>query len=153
MNKNPPPPAVRSARADDLAALLALEALFPGDRLSPRQFRHHLASPTAQLRVAHDATGVAGYALLLLRRGSTVARLYSIVVDPRWRGRGIGALLLADAEQIAREAGATRLRLEVRADNATAIALYRQRGYGVIGQRAGYYEDGADALRFERVLD
>lgn len=143
---------IRAARPADLAALLALEALFPGDRLSPRQFRHHLHNPRARLRVLRRAGRLAGYALLLLRRGSRVARLYSIVIDPAERGRGFGARLLVDAEIQARRSGAQELRLEVRSDNGTAIALYEARGYYRLGRRAGYYEDGAAAWRYARLL-
>lgn len=142
----------RDGRPEDLAALLALEAQFPGDRLSARQFRRHLASPSAHLRVIDAGTTLAGYALVFRRRGSTVARLYSIAVDPSVRGRGIGAALLADAEAVERAAGATALRLEVRIDNAAAIALYRSRGYREFGRHAGYYADGVDALRMEKAL-
>ena len=143
---------IRAARPADLAVLLALEALFPGDRLNPRQFRHHLRNPRARLRLLRHAGRPVGYALLLLRHGSRVARLYSIVVDPAERGRGHGARLLADAERQARRAGAAELRLEVRTDNLAAAALYEGRGYRRIGRRADYYEDGAAAWRYGRSL-
>ena len=143
---------LRPARPADLAALLALEAMFPGDRLSPRQFRRHLASPRARLRVAMFKGTLAAYALTLLRRGSAVARLYSIAVDPAWRGHGLGAALLIDAQEQALRAGCDRLRLEVRADNAAAIALYRHAGFREFGRHPCYYEDGCDALRFEKLL-
>src|SRR5688500_10878027 len=55
---------IRAARPADLPALLALEALFPGDRLSPRQFRHHLRNPRARLRALRRAGRLVGYALL-----------------------------------------------------------------------------------------
>ena len=145
--------ALRDARSCDLERLLALEAMFPGDRLSARQFRRHLSSPTARLRVAEFDGALAGYALLFVRRGSAVARLYSIAVDPAQRGAGLGALLLADVEQLARNAGRGILRLEVRADNVAAIALYRRAGYREQGRIPGYYEDGCDALRFGKALD
>ena len=142
----------RDGRPDDLPALLALEAFFPGDRLSARQFRRHLTSNSACLRVIDLGKSLAGYALLFRRRGSTVARLYSLAVAPSARGRGIGGVLLADAEAAARAAGASTLRLEVRVDNVAAIALYRSRGYREFGRHAGYYADGADALRFDKNL-
>ena len=145
--------ALRDARSCDLERLLAPEAMFPGDRLSARQFRRHLSSPTARLRVAEFDGALAGYALLFVRRGSAVARLYSIAVDPAQRGAGLGALLLADVEQLARNAGRGILRLEVRADNVAAIALYRRAGYREQGRIPGYYEDGCDALRFDKALD
>lgn len=150
--QTPPRAAVRDASAVDLPGLLALEQLFPGDRLSLRQFRHHMASPSARLRVAVVADKPAGYALTLLRKGSGVARLYSIVVDPARRGLGLGEALLSDAGQQARRAGKTELRLEVREDNAAAIALYRRTGFAPFGRSEGYYEDGCAALRFTRQL-
>jgi ribosomal-protein-alanine N-acetyltransferase len=144
---------LRDARPSDLEALLQLESRFPGDRMRRRQFRHHLASPSARLRLAMVDGTPAGYALTLLREGSTVARLYSIVVDPAWRGLGLGAALLADAQEQARKAQRTRLRLEVREDNPAAIALYRREGFVEFGRHENYYEDGCAALRFERTLD
>jgi len=144
--------ALRDARPCDLERLLALEAMFPGDRLSARQFRRHLSSPTARLRVAEFDGALAGYALVFLRRTAAAARLYSIAVDPARRGAGIGAALLADAELQARAAGRDRLRLEVRADNDAAIALYRREGFLQFGVHRSYYEDGCDALRLEKPL-
>ena len=132
--------------------MLALEARFPGDRLSARQFRHHLKNARARLRVVVYSGAVIGYALVFLRAGSRVARLYSIAVDPDWRGHRLGARLLADAERQAVRAGAAVLRLEVRTDNAAAIGLYETQGYRHFARIPGYYEDGAAARRYEKVL-
>ncbi|MCI1710946.1 MAG: GNAT family N-acetyltransferase [Chiayiivirga sp.] len=150
MQRGPAALAPRRARASDLPALLAVEAHFPGDRLGARQFRHHLRNPRARLRVLAGAGVIAGYSLILLRAGSRRARLYSIALDPAWRGRGFGALLLADAEVQARRAGASAMRLEVRADNLAATALYEARGYRRIVFLPGYYEDGGDGWRYEK---
>jgi ribosomal-protein-alanine N-acetyltransferase len=144
--------ALRDARVADLDALLALEAQFPGDRLSPRQMRRHLSNPRARLRVAVRDAQVCGYALVFLRAGSATARLYSIAVAASARGLGLGARLLADAERAARKAGKTALRLEVRDDNAVAVALYRGRGYRRVATLRGYYEDGGDGTRYEKAL-
>ncbi|MCK7592834.1 GNAT family N-acetyltransferase [Pseudomarimonas salicorniae] len=142
---------IRPATLTDLPRLLDLEARFPGDRLSPRQFRHHLRSPRAVLRLA-EAGSVVGYSMLLRHGQRPAWRLYSIVVDPDCRGRGWGARLLDDALEQARRAGAPGLTLEVRADNAAALALYRARGFEEIGLRAGYYDDGVAAVCLRRVL-
>jgi ribosomal-protein-alanine N-acetyltransferase len=146
------PVTLRPARLADLDALLALEAQFPGDRLSPRQLRAHIDNPRARLRVLGEAGRIAGYALVFLRRGSRIARLYSIVVDPARRGRGHGLRLLRDAERQAHAAGAAELRLEVRADNAGAIALYEGQGYRRLAVLPGYYADGAAGWRYARAL-
>lgn len=143
---------LRTARAGDLPALLALEAHFPGDRLSPRQFRHHLGNARARLRVAAEGARVLGYHLVLLRAGSRWARLYSIAVDPAARGRGLGRRLLADAERRARAAGCSGLRLEVRQDNAAAVALYESAGYHRVAALPAYYADRAPGWRYARTV-
>lgn len=145
---------VRTAAPADLDALVALELrAFRGDRMSRAQYRRHLASPSAVVLVADAAdAGLLGSALVFFRAGSTLARLYSIATAPAARGRGIGAGLLAAAEQAASRRGSRTLRLEVRVDNAAAIGLYERAGYRRIGRYAGYYEDGADAWRYEKPL-
>jgi ribosomal protein S18 acetylase RimI-like enzyme len=148
---NSPNPRFRSARPGDARALDVLEQrCFALDRLSLRQYRRHLASPTARVLVAAVAGAIVAAAVVFLRRGSDLARLYSIAVDPDWRGHGLGAALLTRVERAARTAGARGLRLEVRADNTAAQALYAGAGYRLFGCIERYYEDGAAALRFER---
>src|SRR4029079_15655132 len=44
------------------------------------------------------------------------------------------------------------MRLEVRLDNAPAIARYHKAGYRQFGRRPAYYEDRSDALLFEKRL-
>lgn len=148
----PPALHLRPARATDLPALLALEAMFPGDRMSARQFRHHLGSPRARWQLAVEDGQVLGYSLLLLRRGSERARLYSIAVAPSARGRGLGRRLLAAAERQAAAAGCRAVSLEVRQDNRAANALYRDAGYQPTAVLPGYYEDGAPGWRYLRHL-
>ena len=148
------PPLIRDATLEDVGRLLALEAdSFGYDRIPARSFRRFVAAPTAELRVVAYGNGVAGYYLLLFRARSSIARLYSIAVDGAARGRGLATAMLDDAEAIARRRGAARLGLEVRTDNADAIRLYEKRGYVMTGQLPDYYEDGAEARRYEKPLD
>jgi len=144
---------LRNADPADVAGLVSLETdVFASERLSPRSFRRLIAAQSAACRVAVADAMLAGYDVLLFRRGSTVARLYSIAVAPGFRGQGLAAILMRDAEEVARERGSRRLRLEVRADNAGAIRLYERLGYRPFHRVAGYYADGAHALRYERGL-
>lgn len=142
----------RRAEPGDLPALAEIEAhAFLTDRLSPRSLRDYLKSASAALIVAEETTaGIVGYALVRFRRGTSVARLYSIAVSDKARGRGIGEQLIAAAEEEARQSGELFMRLEVRADNAAAMALYRRLGYREFGRHLGYYEDNADAIRLEK---
>jgi len=144
--------AVRAAERD-LDGLVALEnKVFPGDRLSRRSFRYYLDTPTAIMRVLRIEGTVAGYSLTAFRKGSILARLYSIAVDPAFAGQGLGSQLLAACERDCRAQHCTALRLEVRIDNKPAIALYERRGYTRFDQVDDYYDDGTSALRFEKLL-
>ena len=144
---------VRPAAQSDLEELLRLEKVaFETDRISRRSFRRFLESNAAAILVADTGAGLSGYVLLLLRRGTALARLYSIAVDPNLQGQGIGRLLIEAAESFAFDADRIVLRLEVRTDNAVAQALYKKRGYRDCGHVAGYYEDGCDAIRMQKLL-
>ncbi len=148
-----PAPALRLADSGDLDALTTLEvAAFPADRISRRSFRYLLSRPTAETIVAEIGGKLAGYAMILFRAGTSLARLYSIAVDPALRQTGIGKLLLEAAEQSAFGHDRILLRLEVRADNERAIRFYQANGYHPIGRHEDYYSDHADALRFEKLL-
>jgi ribosomal-protein-alanine acetyltransferase len=142
---------LRPGRPADVAALSDLEnRAFSYDRMSRRGFRRIVASPSAVLIVAEQDGRCAGYALVFFRRQSRVARLYSIAVEPARGGRGIGRALLAAAEDAARRRRVRLIRLEVREGNAAAIARYRKSGYVETGRRMRYYDDGGNALRFEK---
>lgn len=143
----------RNATTGDIDALVRIEERsFETDRISRRSFRALIARPTAETIVAELDGAVCGYAMILFRHGTALARLYSIAVDPEVKGRGIGALLLAEAERAAYAHDRLLMRLEVREDNAAAIELYRRRGYRPIGRYLDYYADHSVALRFEKTL-
>ena len=145
--------AVRAAVPTDLATLQAIEtACFTQDRLSPRAMARHLRSGNADVLLATLGADPAGYALLLYRSTTSLARLYSIATLPSARGKGVGRRLMDALERAARKRGCDRLRLEVREKNRPAIALYEALGYRRIGRYENYYEDGAPALRFEKQL-
>ena len=144
---------IRRATRADLPGLLALErSAFTTDHLSERQYRHHLNNDAAEVLAACDGSGLLGKAVVFFRRGSDIARLYSIAVAHDARGRGVGEALLDAAEARARARGAACMRLEVRQDNPGAMRLYERRGYARFGMRSAYYEDGADAWRYEKRL-
>lgn len=144
---------IRRATIGDLDALVELEnASFAVERMSARQLRRHLESLSAEIFVATRDRQVVGAAVLFFRRTTHVARLYSIAVAASERGSGLGASLLAAAEQAARRRGSRTLRLEVRSDNLRAQRLYERHGYRRFGLHRGYYEDGHDAQRYEKAL-
>jgi len=78
-----------------------------------------------------------GFALIRSIAGE--AELLTSAVDPAERRNGIGARLVARALIRAQAQGADTCFLEVAAQNAAAIALYRSAGFTQTGCRPGYY--------------
>ncbi len=145
---------VREAVLDDLDAVSTLEKdSFPEDQVSRRSFRYFLKHPWRPVIAATVDGELAGYALVALRRGGRAARIYSIAVDPRFARRGVGFALLQACDKYARAHGRSALTLEVRYDNAPAIALYEKFGFQHFGEHEDYYADGATALRYQKRLD
>jgi ribosomal-protein-alanine N-acetyltransferase len=127
----------------DLDEVVAIAA--NGLPWSRQAFLDELARAVSRCRVLRTEPGgpVRGYAI-----GWIVGpelHVLALAVDPPWRRRGFGRVLLEDllAEGAAR--GATECFLEVRPSNAGAIALYRALGFEHFDVRRKYYGDGEDA--------
>ena len=89
---------------------------------------------------------ILGYAGLAT--GPDDADVQTIGVAPQAQGSGIGRALMRD---LLRAAGNRAVHLEVRTDNAPAIALYESEGFVRIGLRRRYYHpSGADAYTMLR---
>ncbi len=141
----------RVAVVDDVDQLVELEqGCFTLDRLSQRNFHWMVSRANGCLIVAEHQGKLAGYALLLFHRGTSLARLYSIAVSQAWRGHRLGQRLLEEAQSRALARNCAWLRLEVRADNPAAISLYDANGYHRFAVVEDYYEDHAEALRYEK---
>ncbi len=71
--------------------------------------------------------------------GAGEAHLLNMCVALDHQGQGYGRMLLAGACQQARDEGAQKMFLEVRAGNGRALNLYQSVGFGQIGVRKDYY--------------
>lgn len=109
--------------------------------LAQHRTRHYL--------VADDDGIVAGYAGLAAVGEEAFVQTIG-VARSHW-GRGVGTALLTALLAEADRRGASRVLLEVRADNARAQALYRRFGFGQVGRRRSYYQpSGTDAVVMRR---
>ncbi|WP_088289689.1 ribosomal protein S18-alanine N-acetyltransferase [Kineosporia sp. A_224] len=134
---------LRPMRWWDVAAVHALEqTLFGATAWTAEAFWSELAHPdTRTYLVAEGPAGdLLGYAGVMTV--SADADVQTIAVAPAAQGRGLGGTLLEALVERARAAGATSLLLEVRADNAPAIALYERHGFDRIAVRRRYYQPG-----------
>lgn len=149
---------VRRADLADIPDLLAIEEQsFATDRMTRRNFRYAIRHAKGVVFVAEAPDAgvrrrIAGYGVVGFHGGTRLARLTSFAVAPRLRGHGIGRRLLAALEDAATAHGCSALRLEVREDNAAALALYGAAGYRCFGRYPAYYEDDTSALRLGKPL-
>jgi len=65
--------------------------------------------------------------------------LLNIAVQPEWRRKGVGELLLRHVFQLGLEHRADRVLLEVRPSNRAARALYEKHHFQEVGRRKRYY--------------
>jgi ribosomal-protein-alanine N-acetyltransferase len=138
---------IRHAVAGDVDAVAALEQTCQGaDAWSPWLVRDGVEGglPTVRYLVAELEGEVVGYAVASL--GGDIAELQRIGVTPASRRTGIATALLDEVVAEAPGAGANRLLLEVREDNAGALAFYADRGFIEIDRRRRYYRDGTTAV-------
>jgi ribosomal-protein-alanine N-acetyltransferase len=138
--------------ATDANRCAELEAmLFPGDDPWPTiAFVRELAADHNHYVAAREDDVLIGYGGIS-RLGRTPPfeyEIHTIGVDPAYQGRGIGRRILDELLNIAAD---SVVHLEVRTDNAPAIALYRSVGFTEVGLRKRYYRiSGADAYTMRR---
>jgi len=139
---------------EDRVATLETELRTPEERrawLSERGPRHPVL-------VAEDGTGIAGWASLNRfnpRAAYDHVADLSVYVARERRGQGVGTLLLVALEERARALGYHKLVLAAFPTNAAGMALYRARGFRVVGI---YHEQGlldgrwVDVIVMEKIL-
>jgi [ribosomal protein S18]-alanine N-acetyltransferase len=145
---------LRPMTVADLPAVMVLEEeLFAPDTWTAAMYRDELSRPdTRHYLVAEDdgdgSPVMVGYAGLIAYDDE--AHVATLGVAAERQGEGIGSLLL-DALLTEADRRAPVVLLEVRAENAVAIGLYRRRGFVEIGRRRGYYQpSGDDAVVMKR---
>lgn len=146
---------VEPAQPGDAQAIADLHAKGFYRGWPAEDFAAYIGDPDTPIYVACDSRRrIAGF--LMLRVTLDEAELISIAVDPKWRGKGIGAALLRAGFEDLLSSQARKMFLEVAEDNPAAIALYRGLGFTEIGRRQGYYARAngvpATALVMERIL-
>lgn len=144
---------IREASIKDIEQLVDIEnRIFGPDKFSRRSLLYLLSKANATILVDVENKIIRGYAVILYNKGTSLARLYSLVVDNNYRRMGIAKKLLKMAEQDALKNDCVTLRLEVRSSNQNALMLYSSVGYKRFGLYKNYYKDQSDALRMEKHL-
>lgn len=142
---------IRSADKSDIKELVEIEksSFVPSDGpLSSKSFRYHIERSNILFIASvsiNDKYVAAGYALVLPRKNSM--RLYSIAVNPVYRGKGVARELLKQVIQCAAKRKVASVYLEVRPDNVAAILLYKKFGFCKTAELRDFYGEGSHGIR------
>lgn len=146
---------LRPLRADDADAAADAHAAAFDAPWSAVELAALIADPAVFGIGGFDGLALAGF--ILCRTAADESEILTLAVRPDLRGRGAGAALVDAAVTAARARGAASMFLEVAADNAAALSLYRRVGFVGAGARRAYYarSDGGrvDALVMKRSLN
>lgn len=144
---------ITHASVADLDGILALEqdGFAHEEQWSPSAWADELAAEGRCVLTHTDSDGqILGVATFSCVED--LADLNRVVVHPKARGRGVGASLVRAGVEWAQALGATRMLLEVRTDNASALSLYHRLGFDQISRRRDYYGPGRDAVVMHRLI-
>ena len=135
---------------DDVAGWLALRDRAMADQVprarpwsaadffSEMQSKPWWRSERTWFAFALEASCPIGAVTLALREGadSTIPVVHWLLVDPAWRRRGVGRLLISHLELAAWNDGWREIELETHAGWAAAVAFYQSIGYAPVRDRS-----------------
>ena len=151
-----------SERQQALQAVANIETLVqPEDPWTEKTLAEMLIQDSMHILIVYKPEGkadnnkVIGYCLYQVIFEQ--AEILRIGTHPDYQRQGIASQLFATLNNELINNKVESLLLEVRADNAPALALYERQGFVVIHKRKGYYQlphqPSVDALIMQRVYD
>lgn len=142
---------IREAIAEDKAQLILIEEqCFVSDKISALQMQYLLSTKSNSLCLVGTINHqLIAYALILFRKNSRFARLYSVAVMEEFQGKGIAKQLLSAAMEHLQQKQYIGCRLEVRESHHHAKNLYRQLGFKATKKLPAYYQDLESAIKME----
>lgn len=145
---------LRPACRDEAPAMAALsrELIETGLawRYTPSRVAELIADRETLAVVARDDRRIVGFGAMQF--GDEHAHLQLLCVRRACQRRGIGVRLVHWMLASARVAGIASVDLELRSDNAQALAFYRALGCTEVGWLPGYYDGRVDARRMRLQL-
>ena len=150
-----------SERQQALQAVANIETLVqPHDAWTEQTLAEMLAQDSTHIMIVYKPEEEAGYKIVgycLYQVVFEQAEMLRIGTHPDYQRQGIASQLFATLNNELINNKVESLLLEVRADNAPALALYEQQAFAVIHTRRNYYQlphqPSVDALIMQRVYD
>ena len=139
------------------AGNLQWDDVYPNAEIFTRDVAHGF------LWVVEGPTGLAGVAAITTDQEPEYAEVgwditepaivtHRVAVDPDLRGRGIAAMLLKQAESVARERGIPVLRVDTNTHNQATQRLFPKLGYVLAGEIGLGFRQGLRFLCYEKRL-
>lgn len=148
-------PAFRLATPAEVAAITrivhgAYAMYIPRMGMKPAPMRADYATlvEAGAVSVLEGDDGIVGVLVMMEREGHLFVE--NVAVSPAAQGRGFGRMLMAHAEQAARQAALPEIRLYTNATMSENLAFYPRLGFAVEGRRT---EDGYDRVFFVKRLE
>lgn len=145
-SERPPPLSIGPMTPQDVREVMRIEARSFSTTWPPDAFGRELRDN----KLAHYYVGRVGEQIVAFGGIWVIledSHVTTIAVDPPYRGRRYGEILLLHLLDQALERGASWMTLEVRETNTVAQNLYRKYGFTTVSTRKAYYSDnGEDAL-------
>lgn len=150
---------IRRIEPDDLLRLVELEQKCFGEKnaYTKDQLKYLIGRANSYCLAEISGNMIRGFIIVLFRRGTYVAGIETLNVDPDFRGLGIGKRLLESAEKEMVNRSINKIRLEVSTGNKFAIGLYEKMGFKKTALLKEYYHskifESNDAFRMMKQFD
>ena len=144
---------IRKASDNDIIELLKLEQSgFGSDSFKKSQLQRLVSNSTSTILIDEESDKIVGSIIILHRIKCKNDRIYSLVVLPEFRGKGVANKLIASAESLAKSKGKSAITLEVREDNPSALSLYKKLGFEEFSRLPNYYHDKSQAIHMIKAI-
>jgi ribosomal-protein-alanine N-acetyltransferase len=135
---------IRAFRPTDVAGVTTILREVPeAANWTEESYREALNWPGTVAFVSEEEGKISGF--ILGRQVADEGEILNLGVKPAYRHRGEGGALLKAALGGFQSRGVSRVFLEVRESNETAMAFYERHGFSKKGLRAGYYHGPDEA--------
>lgn len=142
---------VRQAYEEDLDRILEIERRSFSDPWSRDSFERNMENELNVVWVAELGGVVAGY-LAAFVVPTVDAEILRIATAPEYRRERVAHNLVNFMLCYCNLIASARIKLEVRADNVPAIALYKSFKFAKDGVRKNYYDGEIDAILMSRIV-
>ncbi|MGF3584375.1 MAG: GNAT family N-acetyltransferase [Thermoplasmatota archaeon] len=149
---------IRIAKNRDIERIVEIEKKCFKNNLgySEKQLLYLIKKANSTCLVETKNNILRGFIIILYRKGTKVAGVETVDVDPAFQKQNIGLKLLKAAEKDMKKHGIKKARLEVSTKNTPAIRLYEKAGFKKVGAIKNYYifdHDGSrDVFRMVKEL-